>query len=152
MQEARKRFAVYQRVPKNTEAGLKLSGELDNVFTAYVRSIEALEAALQKQSAEGLSLIHIFCAWRRGHAGNTALFTINNPSYSHCFESSKPEGEIRCEVWLACRIEDGRPHATGDDRAVLAVVGAESLVRSCWCGVVGVPRPDRAENEKGRRR
>ena len=53
LQEARKRFAVYQRVPKNTEAGLKLSGELDNVFTAYVRSIEALEAALQKQSAEG---------------------------------------------------------------------------------------------------
>ena len=53
LQEARKRFAVYQRVPKNTEAGLKLSGELDSVFTAYVRSIEALEAALQKQSAEG---------------------------------------------------------------------------------------------------
>jgi len=53
LQDARKQFAVYQRVRKNTEAGLKLAGQLESVFTAYVRSIEALEASLQKQSAEG---------------------------------------------------------------------------------------------------
>ena len=53
LQEARKHFAIYQRVPKSTEAGLKLASELDTVFTAYVRSIEALEQALQKQSADG---------------------------------------------------------------------------------------------------
>ncbi len=53
LQEARKRFAVYQRVPKSTEAGMKLASDLEGVFAAYVRSIEALEQALQKQSAEG---------------------------------------------------------------------------------------------------
>ena len=53
LQEARKHFAVYQRVPKSTEAGTKLAGELNSVFNAYVGSIETLEQALQKQSAEG---------------------------------------------------------------------------------------------------
>ncbi|MFY1878777.1 methyl-accepting chemotaxis protein [Achromobacter xylosoxidans] len=53
LREARKRFAVYQQVPKNTEAGARLASELDSVFNGYVRSIETLEQALQKQSAEG---------------------------------------------------------------------------------------------------
>ncbi|CAB3911492.1 Methyl-accepting chemotaxis protein I [Achromobacter pulmonis] len=53
LQEARKRFAVYQRVSKATAAGTKLASELDSVFNAYVGSIQTLEQALQKQSAEG---------------------------------------------------------------------------------------------------
>jgi len=52
LNEARQRYGVYQRVPKLSEAGRKLAGDLDGTFNAYVRSIDALGEALQKQSAE----------------------------------------------------------------------------------------------------
>ena len=51
--DARQRYAVYQQVPKVTEAAKKLTADMDGVFTAYVRSIDALGEALKQQSAEG---------------------------------------------------------------------------------------------------
>ena len=50
--DARQRYATFQRVPKVTEAARKLTADLDGIFNAYVRSIDALGEALQKQSAE----------------------------------------------------------------------------------------------------
>jgi methyl-accepting chemotaxis protein len=52
LNDARQRYGVYQRVPKLSEAGRKLAGDLDGTFNAYVRSIDSLGEALQKQSAE----------------------------------------------------------------------------------------------------
>lgn len=52
LNEARQRYAVYQRVPKLSEAGIRLTADLDGIFNAYVRGIDALSDALQKQSAE----------------------------------------------------------------------------------------------------
>ncbi|MEN5165242.1 methyl-accepting chemotaxis protein [Achromobacter kerstersii] len=52
LNDARQRYSVYQRVPKLSEAGRKLAGDLDGTFNAYVRSIDSLGEALQKQSAE----------------------------------------------------------------------------------------------------
>ncbi|CAB3897995.1 methyl-accepting chemotaxis protein [Achromobacter piechaudii] len=51
--DARRRYELYQSVPKRTDASRKMSADLDSVFTAYVRGIEDLNEALRKQSAEG---------------------------------------------------------------------------------------------------
>ncbi|WMD18507.1 methyl-accepting chemotaxis protein [Achromobacter seleniivolatilans] len=51
--DARQRYAIYQQVPKVTEAAKKLTADMDGVFAAYVRSIDALGEALKQQSAEG---------------------------------------------------------------------------------------------------
>ncbi|AZS77822.1 HAMP domain-containing protein [Achromobacter spanius] len=50
--DARQRYAVFQRVPKLSDAARKMTADLDGVFDAYVRSIDALGDALQKQSAD----------------------------------------------------------------------------------------------------
>jgi methyl-accepting chemotaxis protein-1 (serine sensor receptor) len=50
--DARQRYAVFQRVPKLSDAARKMTSDLDGVFDAYVRSIDALGEALQKQSAD----------------------------------------------------------------------------------------------------
>ncbi|WP_454673079.1 methyl-accepting chemotaxis protein [Achromobacter pestifer] len=52
LSDARQRYATFQRVPKVTDAARKLTADLDGIFNAYVRSIDALGEALQKQSAE----------------------------------------------------------------------------------------------------
>nr|WP_283093781.1 methyl-accepting chemotaxis protein [Achromobacter sp. Marseille-Q0513] len=52
LQDARQRYAVYQRVPKHTEAGRKLATDMDSVFGAYMDSIGALGEALRQQSAD----------------------------------------------------------------------------------------------------
>ena len=43
--DARQRYATFQRVPKVTEAARKLTADLDGIFNAYVRSIDALGEA-----------------------------------------------------------------------------------------------------------
>ncbi|AUA54964.1 Serine chemoreceptor protein [Achromobacter spanius] len=50
--DARQRYAVFQQVPKLSDAARKMTADLDGVFDAYVRSIDALAEALQKQSAD----------------------------------------------------------------------------------------------------